>query len=211
MTAIADIRLRRLPERGSEDIALACAIIDAARIAHVGFVIDGVPYAVPMAVARDGESLLLHGSVASRAMMHLAAGLPCCVTVTHLDGLVLARSAFHSSMNYRSVMVFGSAAPVTDRAEKVRGLNVLTEHLLPGRLPDLRAATRKELNATTLLRLPLERFSVKTRTGPPNDPANETQVPIWAGVVPLSLQAGEPEPAPDLPEGIAEPEYLRNL
>lgn len=211
MTAQADIRLRRLPERGSRDIALACAIIDAARIAHVGFAIDGQPYVVPMAVARDDASLLLHGSVASRVMKHLAAGLPCCVTVTHLDGLVLARSAFHSSMNYRSVMVFGSAAAVTDPEEKLRGLDVLTEHLLPGRLTDLRAATRKELDATTLLRLPLERFSIKTRTGPPDDPASETQAPIWAGVVPLSLQAGQPEPAPDMPAGIAEPEYLRNL
>ena len=211
MTAKADTRLRRLPERGSENFDLACATIDAARIGHVGFVIDGLPYVVPMAVARDGKYLLLHGSVASRLMKSLAAGLPCCVTVTHLDGLVLARSAFHSSMNYRSVMVFGSAEAVTDTDEKVRGLDVLTEHLLPGRRADLRASTRKELNATMLLRLPLERYSVKTRTGPPDDPANETQVPIWAGVVPLTLEAGRPEPAPDMPAGIAEPGYLSRI
>jgi len=211
MTTKADTRLRRLPERGSKDFGLACAIIDAARIAHVGFVVDGLPYVVPMAVARDGGSLLLHGSVASRLMKNLAAGLPCCVTVTHLDGLVLARSAFHSSMNYRSVMVFGSAAAVTDADEKVRGLDVLTDHLLPGRLAELRRSTRKELNATTLLSLPIERFSVKTRNGPPDDPVNETQLPIWAGVVPLSLQAGKPVPAPDMPAGIAEPGYLANI
>jgi len=211
MTTKADTRLRRLPERGSKDFRLACAIIDAARIAHVGFVVDGLPYVVPMAVARDGGNLLLHGSVASRLMKNLAAGLPCCVTVTHLDGLVLARSAFHSSMNYRSVMVFGSAAAVTDADEKVRGLDVLTDHLLPGRLAELRRSTRKELNATTLLSLPIGRFSVKTRNGPPDDPANETQVPIWAGVVPLSLQAGKPVPAPDMPAGIADPGYLANI
>jgi hypothetical protein len=211
MTAIPDTRLRRVPERGSTDFDLACAIVDAARIAHVGFVIDGIPYVTPMAIARDGGNLLLHGSVASRLMKHLASGLPCCVTVTHLDGLVLARSAFHSSMNYRTVMAFGSATAVTDAAEKVRGLDVLTDHLLPGRRADLRASTRKELNATTLLRLPLDRFSVKTRSGPPNDPKDERDVPIWAGVVPLTLQPGEPAAAPDMPDGVAEPSYLAEI
>jgi hypothetical protein len=207
---IADTRLRRLPERGSKDFDLACAIIDDARIAHVGFTLGGQPYVVPMAVARDGRHLFLHGSVVSRLMKNLAKGLPCCVTVTHLDGLVLARSAFHSSMNYRSVMVFGSATVVTDAGEKVRGLNVLTDQLLPGRRAELRESTRKELNATTLLRLPLEQFSVKTRDAPPDDPANETQVPIWAGVVPLTLKAGKPEAAPDMPAGIALPRYLKS-
>jgi nitroimidazol reductase NimA-like FMN-containing flavoprotein (pyridoxamine 5'-phosphate oxidase superfamily) len=211
MSTKADTRLRRLPERGSKDLHLACAILDAAKIAHVGFVVDGLPYVVPMALARDGEYLLLHGSVASRLTKCLSAGLPCCVTVTHLDGLVLARSAFHSSMNYRAVMVFGVAAAVTDSEEKTRGLDALTDHLLPGRRADLRESTRKELNATTLLRLPLEQFSIKTRNGPPDDPAGETQVPIWAGVIPLSLEAGIPEPAPDMPEGIAEPGYLADI
>ena len=211
MTAEPDTRLRRVPERGSTDFDLACAIIDAARIAHVGFVVDGLPYVVPMAIARDTGDLLLHGSVASRLMKHLAAGLPCCVTVTHLDGLVLARSAFHSSMNYRSVMAFGSAKAVTDDTEKARGLDVLTDHLLPGRRADLRTSTRKELNATTLLRLPLERFSIKTRNGPPNDPRDERDVPIWAGVVPLSLLPGEPVAAPDMPEGVPAPAYLKAM
>jgi nitroimidazol reductase NimA-like FMN-containing flavoprotein (pyridoxamine 5'-phosphate oxidase superfamily) len=208
MTGKADTRLRRLPEQGSKDFGLACSIIDSARLCHVGFVLDGQPYVVPMALARDGDRILLHGSVASRLMKSLAAGLPCCVTVTHLDGLVLARSAFHSSMNYRSVMVFGSAAEVTDPERKVRGLDVLTEQLLPGRLAELRASTRKELNATMLLSLPIERFSVKTRSGPPDDPSNETQVPVWAGVVPLALRAGAPEAAPDMPDGIPLPPYL---
>jgi nitroimidazol reductase NimA-like FMN-containing flavoprotein (pyridoxamine 5'-phosphate oxidase superfamily) len=211
MAPKADTRLRRLPEQGSKDFDLACAIIDDARICHVGFVQENQPYVTPMAHARDGKNLLLHGSVASRLMKNLAAGLPCCVTITHLDGLVLARSAFHSSMNYRSVMIFGAATAVTDSEQKVRGLNVLTEHLLPGRLAELRASTRKELNATMLLRLPIERFSVKTRNGPPDDPKNETQVPIWAGVVPLSLRAGKPSAAPDMPKGIAQPRYLKSL
>ena len=211
MTGRADTRLRRLPEHGSKDFDLACAIIDDARICHVGFVLDGQPYVVPMAHARDGNNLLLHGSVASRLMKNLAAGSSCCVTITHLDGLVLARSAFHSSMNYRTVMVFGAATAVTDPEQKLRGLNVLTEHLLPGRLAELRASTRKELNATMLLSLPIERFSVKTRNGPPDDPTNETQVPIWAGVVPLSVRAGKPEAAPDMPAGIRRPRYLKSI
>jgi nitroimidazol reductase NimA-like FMN-containing flavoprotein (pyridoxamine 5'-phosphate oxidase superfamily) len=211
MAGKADTRLRRLPEQGSKDFDLACAIIDDARICHVGFVLEGQPYVTPMAHARDGKNLLLHGSVASRLMKNLAAGLPCCVTITHLDGLVLARSAFHSSMNYRTVMIFGAATAVTDTEQKSRGLNVLTEHLLPGRLAELRASTRKELNATMLLRLPIERFSVKTRKGPPDDPKNETQVPIWAGVVPLSLRSGKPEAAPDMPKRITQPRYLKSL
>lgn len=208
MTGKADTRLRRLPEQGSKDFGLACSIIDEARVCHVGFTLQGQPYVVPMALARDGKHLMLHGSVASRLMKSLATGLACCVTVTHLDGLVLARSAFHSSMNYRSVMVFGTAAAVTDPDEKIRGLDALTEHLLPGRLAELRPSTRKELNATTLLRLPIERFSVKTRSGPPDDPASETRAPVWAGVVPLRLTAGAPEPAPDLPAGLELPDYL---
>ena len=211
MSTRPDTRLRRLPEQGSKDFQLACSIIDDAWICHVGFTMKDHPYVVPMAVARDGRDLLLHGSVASRLMKHLASGAPCCVTVTHLDGLVLARSAFHSSMKYRSVMVFGSACAVTEPAAKVRGLDILTEHLLPGRLAELRPSTRKELNATMLLALPIERFSIKTSAGPPDDPANERDVPIWAGVVPLSQQAGPAEPAPDMPEGIAAPDYLDSI
>ena len=205
----ADTRFRRVRENGSKDFDLACAVLDDARIGHVGFTLENWPYVVPMAIARDGDRLLMHGSVASRLIRNLAAGLPCCVTVTHLDGLVLARSAFHSSMNYRSVMVFGQAVPVTDPDDKVRGLDLLTDHLLPGRRAELRESTRKELNATTLLALPIERFSVKIRSGPPDDPKNERDVPVWAGVVPLDLRSGKPEPAPDMPEGISLPAYLR--
>lgn len=206
--AKADTRLRRLPERGSHDFDLACRIIDAARICHVGFTLEGQPYVVPMALGRRGKELLLHGSVVSRLITRLAGGLPCCVTVTHLDGLVLARSSFHSSMNYRSVMVFGSAEAITDPDDKADALDTLVEHLAPGRQADLRPSTRKELNATTILRLPIETFSVKTREGPPDDPSSDTKLPVWAGVIPIALQEGEPVDAPDLPECIPLPGYL---
>ena len=211
MSARADTRLRRLPDKGSKDFDLACAIIDAAKICHVGFVLDGLPYVMPMAHARDGTALLLHGSRVSRLMKTLASGAPCCVTVTHLDGLVLARSAFNSSMHYRSVAVFGSALAVTEPEDKLRGLDLLTEHLLPGRLAELRRPTRKELNATTLLALPIERFSVKVSDGPPDDPKADLDAPVWAGVVPLALKAGKPVPAPDLAEGLGPPRYLKRL
>lgn len=202
-----DTRFRRIPERGSTDLEAACAILDQALMCHVGFTLDGQPYVLPMACARDGDQLLLHGSVASRLMQSLADGLPCCVTVTHLDGLVLARSAFHSSMNYRSLMVFGQARVVAS-GDKAHAFDVLVEHLAPGRLADLRPSTRQELNATTLLTLPLETFTVKVRTGPPSDPDKDLGHPAWAGVVPLTLTAGTPEPAPDLRAGIPLPAYL---
>jgi nitroimidazol reductase NimA-like FMN-containing flavoprotein (pyridoxamine 5'-phosphate oxidase superfamily) len=208
MTAKADTRLRRLPDKGSKDLQLACDIIDEARICHVGFNLDGQPYVVPMALARDGDQILLHGSVASRLVKNLAAGRPCCVTVTHLDGLVLARSAFNSSMNYRSLMVFGPAKPVDDPAEKARGLDILVEHLLPGRLAELRPSTRKEINATTLLSIPLETFSIKVGEGPPDDTKSDIGTPIWAGVIPLEMKAGEPQAAPDIAPGVPLPAYL---
>jgi nitroimidazol reductase NimA-like FMN-containing flavoprotein (pyridoxamine 5'-phosphate oxidase superfamily) len=208
MTVNADTRLRRLPERGSEDLQLACDIIDDARICHVGFTLEQQPYVVPMALGRDGDKVLLHGSVVSRLIKNLADGLPCCVTVTHLDGLVLARSSFNSSMNYRSLMVFGTATFVSDEDEKKRGLDILVEHLAPGRLAELRASTRKELNATTLLTLPLETFSIKSRNGPPGDAKGDMHTPIWAGVIPLELKAGEPENAPDMVADIPLPDYL---
>lgn len=209
MSAQADTQLKRLPERGSQDFELACSILDEARICHVGFTLEDQPYVIPMALGRDGKQLLLHGSVVSRLMTSLAEGLPCCVAVTHLDGLVLARSAFHSSMNYRSLMVFGTAKLIDEPGDKNRGLDVLVEHLVPGRLTDLRASTRKELNATTLLALPIESFSIKSRTGPPSDAAADISAPIWAGVIPLELTEGEPVTAPDMVQAIELPAYLR--
>ncbi len=204
----ADTKLKRAPERGSEDFALACSIIDAARICHVGITLHGQPYVIPMALGRDGRELLLHGSVVSRLVTSLAKGLPCCVTVTHLDGLVLARSAFHSSMNYRSVMVFGTAELISDPEQKRKGLDALVEHLVPGRLVELRASTRKELNATSLLCLPIETFSIKSRSGPPNDAESDLSAPVWAGVIPLELKSGKPLDAPDMQEQRPLPDYL---
>lgn len=208
MSTHADTRLRRLPERGSHDFETACAILDAARICHVGLCVDAQPYVLPMAFARQGQRLLLHGSVVSRVMNRAAEGLRLCVTVTHLDGLVLARSAFHSSMNYRSVMVFGTARELSDPEEKANGLDALVEHLVPGRLAELRASKRKEVNATSLLELPIESFSTKTRTGPPDEPAYDLEEPVWAGVVPMSVVYGPPEDAPDLGPGLEPPDYL---
>jgi uncharacterized protein len=203
-----DMRFRRLRKKGSRDFGLACGILDAARFCHVGFCLGQQPYVLPMAHARDGEHLLLHGSIASRLMKNLADGLNCCVTVTHLDGLVVARSAFNSSMHYRSVMIFGRAAAVTGLEEKKHGLDILTEHLIPGRLAEVRASTRKELNATTLLALPIREFTVKISDAPPDDALTDLDAPVWAGVIPFALKAGTPQAAPDLKKGIALPAYL---
>jgi len=208
MNVQADTQLKRLPERGSQDFELACSIIDEAKICHVGFSVEGQPYVVPMALGRTEKQLLLHGSVVSRLLKNLADGAPCCVTVTHLDGLVLARSAFHSSMNYRSLMVFGTARLVDDPEEKHQGLDTLVEHLAPGRMAELRESTRKELNATSLLSLPLETFSIKSRTGPPSDATSDISTPVWAGVIPLKVTDGTPVTAPDMVHDIDPPDYL---
>lgn len=209
MNTRADTRFRRLAERGGKDFKTACAIIDQARICHVGVTIDGQPYVLPMACARLGRELLLHGSVASRLMKTLAGGAPCCATVTHLDGLVLARSAFNSSMNYRTVMIFGRARVVEDAAEKRQGLDTLTTHLLPGRLQELRPPTRKEINATLLVALPLETFTTKISNGPPDDTKSDLEQPVWAGVVPIHSTFGIPETAPDMAFDIEPPEFLK--
>ena len=209
MTATADTRIRRLPERGGHEFETACAIIDAAYLCHVGFTLDGQPYVVPMACAREGDQLLMHGSVVSRMLRQAADGLPVCATVTHLDGMVLARSAFHSSMNYRSVMIFGQAREVTDPQAKSRGLDRLVEQLSPGRVAEVRPSKPKEFNATSLLALPIETFSTKVRTGPPDEPAYDLDEPAWAGVVPMSLAWGDPIDAPDLTNGMSPPAWAR--
>ena len=208
MTSKADTKFKRAPDRGSHDFDLACQVLDAGKVCHVGFVIDEQPYVVPMAYARMGGRLLIHGSVASRLIRNLESGLRCCVTVTHLDGLVYARSTFNSSMNYRSVMVFGIARPISDADEKRRCIQVLVDHLMPGRRSELRKSTVKELNATSLLALPIETFSTKCRTGPPSDAKSDLDAPVWAGVVPLELRKGEPVDAPDMLPGITRPGYL---
>jgi len=208
MTQKADTKFKREAELGSHDFKLACDILDAGKVCHVGFTLDDQPYVVPMSYGRLGDQLLIHGSVASRMMKSLSAGLRCCATVTHLDGLVYARSTFNSSMNYRSVMVFGTARLITDIDEKRKGIQALEDHLMPGRRADLRNSTIKELNATSLLALPIETFSSKCRTGPPEDTKSDLDAEVWVGVVPLSLTAGEPVDAPDILPGMVRPDYL---
>ncbi len=208
MAQYADTKFKREAKRGSHDYKLACEVLDAGKICHVGFTLDDQPYVVPMAYARMENQLLIHGSVASRLLKNLASGLRCCVTVTHFDGLVYARSTFNSSMNYRSVMVFGVARPIIDMDEKRRSIQALVDHLMPGRRAGLRKSTLKELNATSLLALPIETFSTKCRTGPPQDSKSDLDARVWAGVVPLALTAGEPVGAPDILAGIKRPDYL---
>lgn len=188
-------RIRRLPEKAVDDVSVLHAILDAARVAHVAFVDDGHPVNLPTGTARDGDRLLLHGSTGSRLFRRLAAGAEVCATVTLLDGMVLARSAFESSMHYRSAMVFGRAAEVDD---KIAALRAMSEAWLPGRWDTLRPPTVKELAATMVLALPLTEWSVKVSAGPPDDAPEDLDAPVWAGVLPIVTSYGEPVPAPDL-------------
>jgi hypothetical protein len=181
------------------------AILDEALFCHVGFTLEAQPYVVPTVHARVGERLYLHGSAANRMLRSLNAGIAACVTVTLLDGLVLARSAFHHSMNYRSVMILGVATEVTAAAEKRAALSAIVERVLPGRASAVRAPDPQELNATTVLSLPIEEASAKIRTGPPLDAEEDYALQCWAGVLPLKLTALAPVPDPRLPEGIAVP------
>jgi nitroimidazol reductase NimA-like FMN-containing flavoprotein (pyridoxamine 5'-phosphate oxidase superfamily) len=192
----ARTRLHRKPVRGSYDRAEAYAILDEALVCHAGFVLDGQPFVIPMVFARAGDRLILHGAPASRLLKAGAAGLPVCVTVTILDGLVLARSAMSHSMNYRSVMVLGHAVAVDDPAEKRAALASVVDHVVAGRSGEARPPNDKELAATLVLALPIEEASVKRRTGPPCDDEEDLSFPVWAGVVPLALRAAAPEPDP---------------
>lgn len=194
----------RIRERASYDREAAYAILDAGVVAHVGFATGTQPFVIPMLYARDGDALLLHGSVASRLTGALAAGIECCVAVTHLDGLVLARSHFHHSANYRSVVAFGHAAALTEPADKIAALTRFVEFVLPGRAADTRAADAAELAATTVLRMPIADFSVKVRTGGVKDHPDDMASPAWAGVLPLALHCGAPQPDADA----ALPSYL---
>jgi nitroimidazol reductase NimA-like FMN-containing flavoprotein (pyridoxamine 5'-phosphate oxidase superfamily) len=185
------------------------AVLDEAVVCHVGFVVDGRPVVLPQLHARVGDRLYLHGSTGARALRTARdGGLAVCVTVTLVDGLVLARSAFHHSVNYRSVVVHGAAHVVTDPAEKSAALEALVDRVVPGRTAGTRAPDRRELAATSVLRLPLDEVSVKVRSGPPKDDAEDLDGPHWAGVLPLSTVPGEPVPAPDLAAGIGTPAHV---
>ena len=186
--------LRRYPVRGLFERAPVYRILDEGFVCHVAFAVEGQPYAIPTAYPRVGDTIYLHGSAASRMLRSLSTGLDICVTVTLVDGLVLARSAFHHSMNYRSVVVLGRARLVTEAEEKVDALRAFTNHIVPGRWDELRPVTDQELAATSVLALPIEEASAKVRTGPPKDDEEDLDWPVWAGVVPLTLADGAPLP-----------------
>ncbi|MBH5333742.1 pyridoxamine 5'-phosphate oxidase family protein [Streptomyces pactum] len=200
----------RSRDRARYDRELVHAILDAEYVCHLGFVRDGAPVVLPTLYGRVGERLYLHGSTGSRPLRAAGddPGLPVCVTVTHVDGLVLARSAFHHSINYRSVVVHGTARQVTDEAECRAALDALVDHVVPGRSADSRPASAKELAATAVIRLDLEEVSAKIRTGGPNDDPEDLALPYWSGVLPVARTYGAPEPADDLAPGIPVPEYL---
>ena len=200
--------LRRLPERAHYDRETVRSILDEGFICHVGFVVDGQPYSLPTGYARIGETLYLHGSTGSR--LGLRPGMDVCVTVTLLDGIVLARSAFHHSFQYRSVMVLGRTRLVTDSGEKDAALTALVEHFMPGRSADARPGSGRELAATAVLALPLEEVSAKVRTGDPKDDDEDYGLPVWAGILPLVLTPGEPVPDSRLDPTIAMPSYVKD-
>ncbi|MEU3777140.1 pyridoxamine 5'-phosphate oxidase family protein [Streptomyces sp. NPDC032472] len=204
----------RARERAHYDRETVHAILDQAYVCHLGFVRDGAPVVLPTLYGRVGETLYLHGSTGSRPLLAAGKadpGLPVCVTVTHVDGLVLARSAFHHSINYRSVVVHGTAYQVTDEDERRMALDALVDHVVPGRSADSRPANAKELAATAVIRLDLAEVSAKIRTGGPNDEPEDMDLPYWSGVVPVAPVHGTPVPADDLAPGIAAPDYLAAL
>ena len=203
--------LKRLPKRASYERKVIYDILDTGFICHVGFVDGDHPVVIPTAYGRHGDTLYVHGSAASRMLRTLADGVPVCVTVTLVDGLVLARSAFHHSMNYRSVVVFGTATVVSDSAEKVQALLSFSEHVLPGRWSDVRGPNETELKQTLVLRISLTEASAKVRTGPPVDEETDYDLPIWAGELPFFLNIGEPVDDPRLRPELKPPSYIKTI
>lgn len=199
----------REPQRAVYDRASAYKILDEGFICHVGFSVDGQAFVIPTGYGRSGDNIYIHGSAASRMLRNLDSGIAVCFTVTLLDGLVLARSIFNHSMNYRSVVVLGTAKAVTEREEKLEALRLLSEHIIPGRWAESRQPNEKELKATTVLRLPIIEFSAKVRQGPPMDDEEDLSFPTWAGVIPLQIVPGKPvnDPRLDLPREV--PDYAR--
>lgn len=208
LTETEKTRLRRLPKRGHFDRETIYAILDEAIICHVGFVAGGQPYVIPTGFARIGDDLFIHGSSASRMLRNLAKGIDVCVTITLLDGLVLARSAFHHSMNYRSVVILGKANLVENDEEKNAALEAFSEHIVPGRWAEVRWPNELELKATTVLRLPIEEASAKIRTGGPIDDEEDYEMSVWAGVIPLKHSTMGPVADEKLNSGISVPRYI---
>jgi nitroimidazol reductase NimA-like FMN-containing flavoprotein (pyridoxamine 5'-phosphate oxidase superfamily) len=207
----ARTKLRRVPKRGFHDRETIDAILDEALVCHLGLVHDGRPAVIPTLHARVGDEVFIHGSAASRMIRALAGGFQACLTVTLVDGLVLARSAFHHSINYRSVVLYGTARPVTEPEDKERALEAFTEKLVPGRWAEVRWPTRKELKGTAALALPIVEGSAKVRTGPPIDEDEDYALDAWAGVVPIRTEMLAPVPDPQLRDGIETPEHVRAL
>ena len=201
-------RVVREPHRGVYDRQAANQILDEGFICHVGFTVDSQPFVIPTSYGRDGDTLYIHGSAASRMLRNLSRAIPVCITVTLLDGLVLARSVFNHSMNYRSVVILGTARLVEDPHEKLAALRALTEHIIRHRWDDARQPNEKELKQTSVLRIPIDEFSAKVRVGPPVDDEEDYSFPTWAGVIPLTMDPGPP--LPDERCQLALPEYLRN-
>jgi nitroimidazol reductase NimA-like FMN-containing flavoprotein (pyridoxamine 5'-phosphate oxidase superfamily) len=204
----ARTRLVREADRAVYDRAAAYQILDEGFVCHVGFVVDGQPFVIPTGYGRVGDNLYIHGSAASRMLRRADEGVAVCVTVTLLDGLVLARSIFNHSMNYRSVVILGTALAVNDPTEKLEALRLLSEHILPGRWVESRLPNEKELKATLVMRLPIEEFSAKVRQGPPVDDEEDYAFSTWAGVIPLEMVAGNPINDPRLNLGCAVPAYV---
>jgi nitroimidazol reductase NimA-like FMN-containing flavoprotein (pyridoxamine 5'-phosphate oxidase superfamily) len=203
-------RLVREAHRAVYDREAAYRILDEGFLCHVGFVADGQPFVIPTSYGRKDDSLYIHGSAASRMLRQMKESVPVCITVTLLDGLVLARSVFNHSMNYRSVVVLGKATLVDNPEEKLEALHLLSEHILPGRWADSRQPNASELKQTSVLRLPIEEFSAKVRFGPPIDDEEDYSFPTWAGVIPLEMTAGEPIDDPRLDPGCAVPSYAKH-
>jgi hypothetical protein len=209
-TATQRSTVKRLPQRAEYEHQVIYQILDEGLVCHVGFAVDGQPFVIPTAYGRVGDKLYIHGSPASRMLRSLSNGIEVCVTVTLLDGLVLARSAFHHSMNYRSVVIFGTAIIVENPEEKLEALLAFTEHVIPGRWAEVRSPSRQELQGTLVLSLPLNEASAKVRTGDPNDDEADYSLPVWAGVVPLQLTAAAPIADSRLRQGISLPAYVKN-
>jgi nitroimidazol reductase NimA-like FMN-containing flavoprotein (pyridoxamine 5'-phosphate oxidase superfamily) len=207
-TTVPNLRVRRLAERARYDRENVHAILDAAYVAHVGAIVEGAPVVMPYACARVGEELVLHGSIKAGILSALANGAPVCATVTHLDGLVLARSAFHSSMNYRSAVVHGSARIVDDPDEKIRLLDAVVDRLLPGRRAGIRGMTQGELDAVMVVAIALGHVSAKVRTGPPTEPPEDRDAGVWGGVIPIALAHGAPQPDDVTAAGVEAPSLL---
>jgi nitroimidazol reductase NimA-like FMN-containing flavoprotein (pyridoxamine 5'-phosphate oxidase superfamily) len=203
-------RVRRIPKRGVYDRATIDAVLDEGIVCHVGFVVEGQPFVVPTLYARDGDRLIVHGSAASRMLKSLEQGIDICVTVTLTDAIVVARSAFHSSMNYRSVMLLGRARTIAEPIAKMDALRALVEHVIPRRWDDCRLPNDSEMKATLVLEMPIDEASAKVRTGPPLDEAEDFTTGYWSGLLPLHTMTGTPDADPTLTPGIDVPDYIRN-